>query len=98
MFIYLGGPEDLRKTLADCRWWGEVEDDLREENLISTHRFANKTTAREACMDDIENRRRQTVYPHPVCHPDCKARGIFGKMIHAIYVWDGVGTNILSIL
>ena len=63
--------------MANCFWWGELESELRERNMIS-YKFTNDTTDGETCMKLIEKERCKTLYQHPEndCTTECKARGM----------------------
>ena len=51
-----------RRTWAEAFWWGEVEAELRDLDLI-TYRFEEKSS-RESCMAVIEDKRKESLYPH----------------------------------
>ena len=61
--------------MANCFWWGELEQELRDRGL-EDYRFYNDTTDREKRMDFIEKKRCQSLYPHPEkdCLDEYKAR------------------------
>lgn len=65
-----------RRTWAECFWWGEIEQELRDIGGGISHRFM-KDSDRELCMTAIDDRRKLTPYPHPPeeCSEACKARG-----------------------
>ena len=53
---------------------------MREFGLLD---FAfNADSDRDRCMEIIEERRRNTVYPHVQCTEACKKRGSYMNQIH----------------
>ncbi|KAK6169667.1 hypothetical protein SNE40_020669 [Patella caerulea] len=85
-FGMLNGSQDLidRKLVANCFWWGELEEELREEKKDVV--FFNRND-RELCMRKIETDRCKSLYHHAAidCTEECKARGC-GKL----WVTDGL--------
>ena len=61
---------------AEAFYTGEVENELREIGCIDYRFFSNGD--RQPCMEMIEERRIQNLYPHPAdsCSTDCQKRGI----------------------
>ena len=64
-----------RKLAAECFWWGELEEELRDLGWIS-YKF-HTDSDREKCMNEIETERSKTLYPHAEedCTLECKQRG-----------------------
>ena len=52
---------------------GEMESELRRIGRIEYRMF--KDSDRESCMEMIEEVRRQSIYPHEACSPECKQKG-----------------------
>ncbi len=59
-------------TVAEAFYWGEVENELRAINMDY---FFRKDSDRESCMEAIEEKRREKIYPHLTCEEECKKRG-----------------------
>ena len=60
--------------VAELFYNGEIEDELHRVGLID-YRF-KMDSDREVCMDFLETKRRESIYPHAICTDDCKRRGI----------------------
>jgi len=60
-----------RKSLQEGFWNMEVYLELQDQKM--DYRYY-KPEDREACMIEIEKRRRQQIYTHE-CHQGCKNRG-----------------------
>ena len=60
-------------TVSNAFYWGELENELRDLGMMD---FTIKADSdREACMEAIEEKRREFLYPHNHCSLDCKKRG-----------------------
>ena len=69
-----------RRVLADIFWWGEVEQELRDQKFPE---FIFKSKAdRETCMAEIDQARRNGLYPHTDedCSEKCKERGMYSRL------------------
>ena len=61
------------RIVAEAFYNGELENELRRIGRIEFRML--KDSDRDGCMEMIEELRRQTVYPHGTCTPECKKRG-----------------------
>ena len=52
---------------------GEIESELRRIGKTEYKMFKDSDT--ESCMEMIEEMRRQSIYPHKTCTPECKRKG-----------------------
>ncbi len=60
--------------VAEAFYNGEVESELRRIGKIDFR--LKRDEDREKCMEMIEERRRQVIYPHEMCTMECQQRGI----------------------
>ena len=62
-----------RKTVADAFWTAELESELRERD--SSDRLFKDVHSREMIMEEIDQLRATSIYPHNICSKECKERG-----------------------
>lgn len=64
-----------RKRVASAFWNLEVEAEIREQNNL-VHTF-DGAGARDQYMDQVDDMRARSVYPHTECSDECKKRGMY---------------------
>ena len=64
-----------RKSVAEAFWNSQIEEQLHESQMIDCRFFTPE--CREKCMEELEERRRKTLYTHVYCDDECKRRGIY---------------------